>query len=240
MTRLAAAGGLAVSARSLLERLRSFSMPDPAAAEIIAISNTQHGTICSAPGARELSFTAQETIRATTSEFRWEARVAGKRLLTVTDEYVDGRGSLTFRVAGLRVRRSAGPHFDRGELQRYLALVALCPSMIVNNRDLHFSAIGRDILRLEDARDVTGAFIDVELRDDGAPVACRGLRPMEAGRSMKLTPWSATPSEFVEQDGLRVPTKLSAAWHLALGPFTYVSVALDSFSVARRENAPAR
>ena len=93
-----------------------------------------NGAIRSAPAARWMEWTAEETVHASSSEFRWEARMSGRlgALLLVTDAYEERRGFLAIRVAGLPVKKYSGVEFDKGEIQRYLSSFAMCPAMLFN------------------------------------------------------------------------------------------------------------
>ena len=87
---------------ALLARLRAFCFPDgeEAARLVRAVHTTQRGEMRAAPNARWMPFTAEETIEAGRSSFRWEARYAGGSL-AVTDAYEEGHGRLVLRLGGL-------------------------------------------------------------------------------------------------------------------------------------------
>src|SRR5690348_6152722 len=141
---------------ALLGRVRSFCFPagEDTARLVRAIRVAEKGELRSAPGARWIPFTAEETIESTRSSFRWEARYAGGRSgwIGVTDAYEDGHGRLAMKLGGLiPIKTVRGPHADRGELQRYLASVFLCPPMLLNHGSLEWSAIGPTTLRVRDS-----------------------------------------------------------------------------------------
>jgi len=88
-----------------LARLKQFCFPggEERARRVRAIRSVQRGEFRSAPKARWMPFTAEETVDATRSSFRWEARFAAGSL-RVTDAYEEGRG----RPANETRRRGAG------------------------------------------------------------------------------------------------------------------------------------
>ena len=190
--------------------------------------------MCSAPGARPIPFTADTTIDARRSGFSWEARLrAGKILpMLVTDAYEEGHGRLIVKVAGaLPVVNGRGPEFDKGELQRYLGGISLCPAVLVSHRTLDWQAVGNRTLRLRDTLDTTGATVDIEIGYDGCPLSCHADRPRAVGKTTIQTPWLAASFDYREFAGMRVATRLEAAWTLPEGQFTYYRGEVSNFEV---------
>jgi len=154
--------------------------------------------------------------------------------IAVTDAYEEGHGRLAVKLGGvIPVQKVRGPEVDRGELQRYLASIALCPSMVLNHVALDWTAAGPRSLRVRDRTDPTGATVDLEISEDGCPLACRAVRPRMIGKQATLTPWSGTCAEFKEWEGLRAATRLEVSWNPPEGPFTYYRSEVVSFEVVR-------
>lgn len=223
-------------AQELLALLKAFCFPggEYTARRVCSVKTTQSGEIRFAPTAPWVPFTAEEVFSATESSFRWEARFKGGRMgwFAVTDSYEGGHGYGAISLGGvLPVRKSTGPEFDKGELQRYLASVALCPPMLVNNPSLVWSVAGPLTLRVRDRDSATRASVDLELNGQGRPIACRAERPRMVGKTTVPTPWSAAGTEFEEREGLRVATRLEASWHPPEGAFTCYRAQVNSFEV---------
>jgi len=228
----------AANAETLLARLRTFCLPggEDAARRVRAVRTTEIGEMRMSPAARWIPFTAEETIDATRSSFRWEARLDPGKLGSpvVTDAYEEGHGRLVVKLAGiLPVKKITGPDADRGELQRYLSSIVFCPPMLLNHSSLDWTAVGPLTLRLRDRDDPTGATVDLDISENGRPLACRAVRPRIVGKQAILTDWSGICSEFREYDGLRIATKLEVAWQLPEGAFTYFQEEITSFSAVR-------
>jgi hypothetical protein len=151
----------------------------------------------------------------------------------VTDAYENGHGRLTVRKGPLKLHELTGPEVDKGELQRYLAYLSYCPPMLVNHASLDIAAVDSRTLRVRDASDTTGAFVDVEIGDNGQILMSSTVRPMTVGTRSVMTPWAATSTDFRDVEGLRVPWHLEASWNPPDGAFTYIIIEITSFAVLR-------
>jgi hypothetical protein len=222
----------------LAARLRAFFFPDGEKhlRSVSAVRTTERGEMRQSPDARWIAFTAEQSIEARRSSFCWEARYKGgaRGLISVTDAYEEGRGRLVVKLGGvIPVQKVEGPQADRGELQRYLASLALCPPMLLNHGSLEWTAVSPLSLRMRDLAGPTGATVDVDISEDGRPLVFRADRPRVVGKQTVLTPWSGTCAEFMEWEGLRAASRLDVSWHLSDGPFTYYRSEVVSFRALR-------
>src|SRR6516164_3492379 len=130
---------------SLVDRIKAFSLPagEPAVRGVHGIKTTQRGEFRSSPNARWVAFTAKEYVDATKSGFCWNAHMGtGLKSFNVTDAYENGQGRLVVKKGPLKLRELRGSDVDKGELQRYLAYLAYCPTMIINNPYLLMESTG--------------------------------------------------------------------------------------------------
>lgn len=223
---------------ALLARLWQFCFPDgeAAARSVNAVHIAEQGEMRMSPEARWIPFTAEQTIEARRSSFCWQARLSTGRLtpVTVTDAYEDSHGHLTVKAAGLiPLKKITGSDVDRGELQRYLASIVICPPTLLNHPALEWNAVAPLTLRVGDRNDPTGATVGLEISQDGRPIACQAERPRLLGKESVLTPWRGTYLEFQEWEGLRVASRLEVSWLLSEGPFSYFRSQMMSFTVQR-------
>lgn len=221
---------------SLLARLRQFCLSgnEEAARSVNAVRVSEQGEMRMSPEARWIAFTAEQTIEARRSGFRWQARLSSGRLtpVTVTDAYENGHGYLSVKAAGLLpLKKITGADADRGELQRYLASTVFCPPALINHPSLEWDAVGPLTLRVRDRNDPTGATVDLEITAEGRPVTCRAERPRLVGKASVLSPWRGNYLEFREWEGLRVASRLEVSWQLPEGPFTYFRSELTSLAI---------
>jgi hypothetical protein len=223
---------------ALADPFRAFALPrgEAAVAGARGVRLTQTGVMIPSPGGRPIPFTAEQTIDAFRSAFRWVAavRLGPVRLMTATDAYEDGHGSLVVRAFGLvPVMRGEGPDFDRGELQRYLGEAVFCPPALLMHPTLEWTAAGRGAVRLGDRADPTGATVDLTLDAAGGVVTCRADRPRAVGKRTVMTPWVAVSDEPREWSGMRIPTRVVVTWELPEGPYTYFRGEVTSLELVR-------
>lgn len=221
----------------LVVRLKAYCFPagESAAGLVRGIKTTQQGEIRMSPGARWITFTAEEFVDATSSAFCWEARI-GSGLMTsvqVTDAYRNGHGRLVLKKGPIQLKKLLGPDVDKGELQRYLGYISYCPAMLLNNHSLELTAVGPSTLRVRDRQDQTDAWIDCELDKDGQPALIRCVRPMAVGNRVIPTPWSASGSDAQDWEGMRVTRRMEASWNPPEGSFPYIRIELTSVNVLR-------
>jgi hypothetical protein len=225
------------TAAELLFQMRAFALPggEAAARAVRAVRLTQRGEVRSSPEARWVPFTAEQTIEAQVSAFRWEAHPQRGlfRVATVVDAYEHGHGALTTRLAGALLSRASGVEFDRGEIQRYLAELPLCPPALVAHPGLAWVPIGARTLRVRDGADATDATVDLELAADGRVVRCSALRPRAVERAMVVTPWSGTYAGERTWEDLRVPVAVEVSWHLPAESYVYFRGEVTSFTALR-------
>lgn len=161
-------------AQTLLARLRAFFFQDGDGygRSVRAIRIIERGEMRMSPGAKWIPFTAEQVIETARSNFRWEAKMGGSRFgfITVTDAYEEAHGRLAVKLGGvIPTTRLAGPELDRGELQRYLASIAICPPILLNNPSLEYAAAGAGTLRVRDRQGPAEATVDLEIGEEGPP-----------------------------------------------------------------------
>jgi hypothetical protein len=172
----------------------------------------EHGTMCLNRGGKWVDFTADQWFAAVPPSFSWRARIAtGILPLSVTDEFVDGRGRVVAGPFGLPLRTVTGPECDQGELARWLASSMLFPTVWL------FPALRWQPVDDRSARvtlsigDIPPVELTAEFPEDGV-VAFSGRRSRAEGRSFGAHGWRASGRDFREVDGLSVPHTLESAW----------------------------
>jgi len=150
--------------------------------------------------------------------FVWWGRVrlAPGVWVDARDRAFHGVGQMRVRLESLVTLADArGPQLDQGALLRLLAELTWLPTAFLDERYVTWSPIdarsAQATLSLE-GRAVSCTF---EFGEDGLPAVIRAdrYRDLGAGRSV-LTPWSGESTDYREVQGLRVPHRQTAFWHV--------------------------
>jgi hypothetical protein len=190
-----------------------------------------------APDRRWMPFSAEQWFPGRGIEFCWQARFRMRPLLRVrvVDAFEHGKGRLSAKLFGLvPVARSRGPATDRGEAMRGLGELPWRPFAFHEAPWFTWEAVGAERLRVAFDGRTAWATIEFEIDRKGQVLgATAPTRPRIVGKSVLETPWSGTFAEYRMLDGIRVPTKAEATWHLDGGSFTYWRGCITEFRVLR-------
>jgi hypothetical protein len=170
--------------------------------------------------------------------FHMKARMMGVLPVLARDTYVDGKGRMLARVAGLfTVADGKGPAFDTGELVTWLNdAVFFAPTMLLgpSTRWAHVDDSTFDLALTDRGRTVTAR---VSVDAQGAPVnfetSDRYLNdPSTPQHALVRGRWS-TPIDSWRRVGRRVfPARGKAVWRLPAGDFPYVELESIAETVA--------
>ena len=179
----------------------------------------QEGEIRLAPDKPWIKFSAEQTIDATKTAFRWHARFKMAPLLTgvVEDAFEDGKGRLDAKIWGvIPVAHARGLDVDRGEAQRYLAELPWCPAAIAENPELHFAQRDEHTVRVW-VLDETW-WVDLQLDADGDIRVASTTTRLRDGVAQ---PWAGRFDDYRDFGGVRAPSKAEVWWDGPDGRFTY-------------------
>ena len=152
----------------------------------------------------------EQYITADPPGFIWQGST---RQFVARDEYVAGRGGLTVRLLGaFPVVHGTGPHFDQGELQRWLAESAWLPTSLLPSAHLHWTAQDDHAARLTlaHAGQTVSCLVRFNERDE--------IEQSETQRYQTETtrmPWVCRYGAYQERHGVRIPTSAEASWLVA-------------------------
>jgi hypothetical protein len=131
---------------------------------------------------------------------------------TARDEYVNGHGRLRVRLLGaVPVVDGAGPHFDQGELLRWLGECAWLPTALLPSEQLQWSAVDEHSARLSLTHNGQTLGFLVRFNAQDELVQCETQRYFAENQ---LLPWQGRFSAYRELHGVRVPMQGEALWVL--------------------------
>jgi hypothetical protein len=169
--------------------------------------------------------------------FIWQARfkMAPGLWLTARDFYLKGQGGFRGKLWGLiPLVRGVGREVDISSLIRYLSEAVWFPFALLPGPGCRWEAAGPDaarviltdlglevsgIMSFNASREITRFFTSERYRDQkGTPVR---------------TDWSAVYARYETFQGMRVPTRGAAIWHLPEGPLPYVRLRVTGVEFIR-------
>ncbi|HSF39364.1 MAG TPA: DUF6544 family protein [Thermoanaerobaculia bacterium] len=171
-------------------------------------------------------FTSVEHFTADPPGFLWDAKIRMAPLTTVRvrDSYLDGRGSMLGKVAGLIpvVDQSGSPELASGALQRYLAEAVWLPAALLPENGVTWEAVDATSARATLTHAGTTVSLVFRFGESGEIVSTStpGRFRDVNGRGV-LTPWEGVHRRYEEIGCVRVPTEGEVAWILPEGKLTY-------------------
>ncbi|GAB3399508.1 hypothetical protein NX774_17465 [Massilia agilis] len=167
---------------------------------------------------RWMTFSATHLVRPAAPGFVWNARVQVAPLvhLRVLDAYAAGHGaSELFAMSALRVGAATpGPELDAGALHRYLAEGVWYPSALLPGEHLAWTPIDehRALATLTDR----GTTVSLEFRFNAMGEVTSVYTPARwctFGSGYQQRGWEGRVFDYIEQDGMRVPSRAEVGWY---------------------------
>ena len=149
----------------------------------------------------------EQYITADPPGFIWQGTT---RQFTARDEYVAGRGGLTVRLFGaVPIVRGHGPHFDQGELLRWLAEAPWLPTALLPSSHLAWTAIDDHSARLTLTLAGLPLACLVRFNEQDEITACEAPRYIS---DTEMLPWQGHFSQYRRHHGMLVPFAGEASW----------------------------
>lgn len=172
-------------------------------------------------------FTAEQTFNPAAPGFVWNARIQflpGVPVL-VRDSFVAESASMRGAIFGLVPVVNAKPSADlsSGALQRYLGECAWLPTALLPSHGVIWSPIDDSRAKASISAGTTNVSLEFRFDADSRPVSIFSpARMMDDGAGhMVPRPWEARILAFGQQNGMTIPDRASAVWHLPGGDFEY-------------------
>ena len=154
-----------------------------------------------------MAIEGEQYITAEPAGFIWEGTT---RWFVARDAYEAGRGSLRVRLLGaMPVVNGSGPHYDEGELLRWLAESTWLPTALLPGAGIAWEAVDEHSARLtftQGGQSVT-CLMHFNERDEIAE--CES--PRYFGETTRR-PWVCRYAQYRRWHGVLIPTVGEAAW----------------------------
>ncbi|OGX85419.1 hypothetical protein BEN47_14995 [Hymenobacter lapidarius] len=154
-----------------------------------------------------MSIRGEQYISADPPGFIWQGTT---RWFTARDEYVAGRGRLTVRLFGaVPIVDGHGPHYDQGELLRWLSEAAWLPTSLLPTEHLVWTAVDDRAARLTLTHAGQTATLLVRFNERDEIAACEAPRYFDDTTQL---PWVGRFARYRRWHGVLVPTEAEASW----------------------------
>ena len=183
----------------------------------------QEGELTTAPEAEKfLPFAATQHVNAMDPGFTWNAKISMSPILhiRVVDSYIDGKafGKVILQSAFTVDSQKDTDRLNSGALYRYLAEGAWYPTALLPENGVTWTAIdeNRALATLSDS----GITVSVECTFNDAGELVKIYTTERYGHfdgEYRQYPWEGHFSNYVEKDGMMIPSKGQVGWHLPEG-----------------------
>jgi hypothetical protein len=156
-----------------------------------------------------LAITGEQYMRVSPPGFIWQGTT---RWFVARDEYANGHGRLTVHLLGaVPIVHGAGPHYDQGELLRWLAESAWLPTNLLPSDYVTWTAVDDVSARLTCQTDGQALSYLVHFNERGELAQAETERYFGA---TQLLPWVCRFECYRRWHGVLVPTLVEASWVL--------------------------
>jgi hypothetical protein len=142
------------------------------------------------------------------------------------DRYADGKGNMLIRAGGIYpIVDATGEEMDQGAMMRYLSEMIWFPAAFLGH-NISFAPIDERSARvtLTDHGRSVGGILHFDEESRVIDFEAQRYRMVD-GRN-ELAIWSTPVTEYGEFEGLKLPVRGKAVWHLPDGDFAYIDVAI--------------
>ena len=169
-----------------------------------------------------MPFEAVQYFSANPPGFVWYASIRG--IVKGIDRYRSGRGNMLIKLFGLfGMADTRGAEVDQGVLIRYFSEMVWFPTAYLGE-NVRFEPVDADSFRVvlsDESRTVSAIF---EIEEDGSLKRFVADRYMDIEGTYHLRKGSIFVDNYQEVDGIRVPFKGRAVWHLDSRDFEYINI----------------
>lgn len=172
-------------------------------------------------------FTAEQDFNPAAPGFIWNARIqfAPGIPVLVRDGFVANQGTMRGAILGVIpvVSADPSPELASAALQRYLGEGAWLPTALLPSQGVRWSQIDDARARATISAGTSTVSLEFRFNSEAMPTSLfTPERMMDDGSGHAVArPWEARILSFRQQDGMVIPDRAAAVWHLPGGEFEY-------------------
>jgi hypothetical protein len=188
----------------------------------------QTGAMRPKPDGKWFPLKAEEYFMVDNPGFVWKGCMAVAPLLSVTvqDMYLNGEGNMHVKLmSAINIVNAKGKEMDEASLMRYFNEMQWFPSSLVSD-NVKWEAIDANSARatLTDRGMTVSAIFCFDKDGKITNIIAERGRSTDGGKVVR-TKWSTPISEYgTYGNGLRLPSKGEAIWHLDSGEYSYIKL----------------
>ena len=193
---------------------------------IKTVSLKQKGYFRMKEGQKMMPMIAEQYYTTNPPSFIWYGKITPLPLFSVKarDRLIDGQGSMLIKLLGLfKVGEASGAEMDQAALTRYLSEAIWFPTALLNEH-VSWAPVDANSARatIEYAGiQASGVF---HFDNEGKPTNFTTERYQLEGDKFLLKPWSTPIQAYKKINGLNIPYKGDAVWHIDNREFKYIEV----------------
>jgi hypothetical protein len=196
------------------------------------------GTFRPRPDRPWLAIRGEQYFASDPPGFVWwgRVRVAPGVWIDARDRSIEGVGNMRIMLAStLRLADVRGRELDEAALQRLLAEMVWFPTALLDARHVRWEPV--DDTRARATLTVRGREGAATFHFDanGLPSRITADRYRDVDGEAVLTPWTGECGSYRDVDGLRVPFRLEAIWHVSGRAEAYARFTVESLELDRAE-----
>lgn len=154
-----------------------------------------------------IAIKGEQYVTAAPAGFIWQGTT---RQFVARDAYEAGRGSLAVRLFGaVPVVNGSGPHYDEGELLRWLAESTWLPTALLPGAGIVWAAVDDQSARLTFTQGGQSVTCLMRFNEQNEIAECEALRYID---KTTRRPWVCRYAQYRRWHGVLIPTVGEAAW----------------------------
>ncbi len=196
---------------------------------IVKIS--QSGSIRLKDGQKWLQFKAVQHFSGRLPAFIWIASIKTSPFawVNVIDRYLNSRANMIFRLFSLLTTvRATGLELEASSLVRYISEAPWFPTSLLPSKFLSWEPVNKNSATAMVRYGQVKAMVTFHFKDNGEIAMVHSTdRFRFADGEYRKENWNGYFKNYVETNGIKLPTEMEAEWNLESGNFKYFKNRLE-------------
>jgi len=186
----------------------------------------QEGSIRTKEDQGWMSFSAKQYYTTNYPAFIWygSVKLFSLPLMRARDRFYEGKGNMLIKLLPfITIADATGDEMNQGTLVRYLNEMMWFPTAYLNDY-IQWESIDSSSAKATISLEGLSASAILYFNEKGQMTNFVAERYMTDDDGYSLQTWSTPITEYKEINGMMLPSKGEAVWHLSSGDFRYIKV----------------